>query len=66
MVLVLLSKQPSINSGLKVLLGYLCSMLITALTVYVSAASGDNNVFETKIILMCVYLVILLAYVMYS
>jgi hypothetical protein len=50
---------------LKILLGYLCSMLITALTVYFLSIYFGSNIYQIKFLLISVYSAILVAYVIY-
>jgi hypothetical protein len=45
-VVVLVIKKYRMNHLLKIMLGCLCSMLITALTIYISAIYFDTNIFE--------------------
>jgi len=60
---VLIIKKNRMNSILKVLLGYLFSMLITALTIYISAIYFDTNIFENKFLLLGVYFVIFILFI---
>jgi hypothetical protein len=53
------------NPLVKILLGYLCSMLITGLTVYFLAIYFDTNINQIKFLLISVYLAILVAFVVY-
>jgi len=59
---VLTIKKNRMNPLLKVLLGYLFSVLITALTIYISAIYFDTNIFESKFLLIAVYLAILIIF----
>ncbi len=59
------TKNYRMNGLLKILLGYLISMLITGLTVYFSSILFDSNIYEDKFILLAIYLVILIVYAAY-
>lgn len=62
-VVVLVIKKYKMSQLLKIISGYLCSMLITALTIYISAIFFDTNIFENKFLLIAVYLSILIIFV---
>ena len=64
-VISLVIKNYRTNPLLKILLGYLCSMLITGLTVYFLAIYFDSNIDQLKFLLISVYLAILVAFVVY-
>ena len=64
-VIMLVIKNYRANPLLKILLGYLCSMLITGLTVYFLAIYFDTNINQIKFLLISVYLAILVAFVVY-
>jgi hypothetical protein len=51
---------------LKVLLGYLCSVLITSLTTYISAIYSENDINQNKLLLISVYISILVVFVIYN
>lgn len=65
-LIILLTRKDRINSLLKVLLAYLCSMLITGLTIYISALYLSLNISELKNLLISINLVILIVFVIYS
>jgi hypothetical protein len=58
----LLVKKQIINPLLKVLIAYLCSILVTGLTTYISAIFFEGDIFQNKIILIAVNLVILIVF----
>jgi hypothetical protein len=62
-LVLIIAKKQTMNPVLKVLLAYLSSMLITALTVYISAIYVHPDSSENKILLISVYLVILAVFV---
>jgi len=62
-LVLILTKKHRINPVLKVLLAYLSSMLITGLTVYISAIYLQPDTSENKILLISIYLVILAVFV---
>jgi hypothetical protein len=62
-LVLILTKKHRINPVLKVLLAYLSSMLITGLTVYISAIYIHPDTSENKILLISIYLVILAVFV---
>jgi hypothetical protein len=65
-VLLLFSGKQRINPGLKLLIGYILSMLITTLTVYLCSVSSDSNAYSTKSVIISVNIAILFAYIVYS
>jgi len=64
-VLLLLTRNYTINPVLKVLLAYLLSMLITGLTVYLSEMFFENNVSENKTLILGIYVFLLVWVVIY-
>lgn len=64
-VIMLIIRNYRANPLLKILLGYLCSMLITGLTVYFSAISFDSNTYQIKFLLISVHLAVLVTFVVY-
>ncbi len=64
-LVLILTKRQRINPVLKVLLAYISSMLITALTIYISAIYLHADASENKILLITVNVVILIAFVTY-
>ncbi len=62
-LVLILTKKQRINPVLRVLLAYLSSMLITGLTVYISAIYIHPDTSENKILLISIYLVILAVFV---
>ncbi len=65
-IILILSGRNKMNPLLKVLLAYLCSILITALTVYLSSVYFDSNISQDKLLLISVNLIILGAFVVYN
>jgi len=61
-IVLIITKKTTINPLVKVLLGYLFSILITGLTAYVSAALFNIVLFESKSLFVAIYLVILVAF----
>jgi len=61
----LLVKKQIIRPLLRVLLAYLCSILVTGLTTYISAIFLESDIFQNKIILIAVNLFILMVFVTY-
>lgn len=61
-IVLIITKKTTINPLLKVLLGYLFSILITGLTAYVSAALFDIVLSESRSLFVVIYLVILVAF----
>ena len=64
-VLLLLTRNYTINPVLKVLLAYLLSMMITGVTVYLSEMFFDNNVSENKTLILGIYVFLLVSVVIY-
>ena len=62
-LLTIVIKNYRMKPLLRILLGYLISMLITGLTVYFSAILFESNIYQDKFILLLVYLAIIIAYV---
>ncbi len=62
-VISLVLRNNRASPFLKVLLGYLCSMLITSLTTYIVAIYSENDINQNKFILISVYFAILILYV---
>ncbi|HZL23730.1 MAG TPA: hypothetical protein VFC05_10415, partial [Nitrososphaeraceae archaeon] len=61
----LLVKKQIIHPLLRVLLAYLCSILVTGLITYVSAISLESDLFQNKIILIAVNFFILVVFATY-
>ena len=61
----LLVKKQIIHPLLRVLLAYLCSILVTGLTTYISAIFLESDIFQNKIILITVNLFILMVFATY-
>lgn len=64
-LVLILTKKQRINPVLKVLLAYISSMLITALTIYISAIYLHADASENKLLLITVNVAILIAFVTY-
>ena len=64
-IVLLLTKKYRINPMLKILLAYLVSMLVTGLTIYLSAIFLDNDVSKNKTLLLGIYAVLLISVVIY-
>ena len=65
-VISLVTGKNRINPLLKVLLGYLCSVLIISLTTYISAIYSENDINQNKLLLISVYIAILVVFVIYN
>ena len=65
-VILLVIRKNGISPLLKLLLGYLCSVLITSLTTYISAIFSEVDINQNKLLLISVYMAILLVFVMYN
>ena len=65
-VISLVIRKNRINPLLKVLLGYLCSVLIISLTTYISAIYSENDINQNKLLLISVYTAILVVFVIYN
>jgi hypothetical protein len=64
-VVLILTKNHKIDLVLKVLLGYIFSILITGLSIFLSAFYLDSDTSENKIILISVYLAIITVFIIY-
>lgn len=64
-VIAILTKNYRMQPLLKILLGYLISILITGLTVYFSSILFDSNIYQDKFALLMVHLAILIVYVVH-
>ena len=64
-IVQLLIKKQIIHPLLRVLLAYLCSILVTGLTTYISAIFLESDIFQNKIILIAVNLFILMVFATY-
>lgn len=62
----ILTRINEINSLLNILLSYLSSMLISGLTIYISALYSNSNDTELKNILISINLAMLIVFVVYS
>ena len=65
-LVLILTKNQSLNLVLKVLLGYIFSILITGLTVFFSGLYLDSNGSENNIILTGLYLVIITLFIVHD
>jgi len=65
-VILLILRKNRTSPLLKVLLGYLCSVLITSLTTYISAIYSENDINQNKLLLISVYIAILVVFVVYN
>jgi len=65
-VILLVLRKNRTSPLLKVLLGYLCSVLITSLTTYISAIYSENDINQNKLLLISVYIAILVVFVVYN
>lgn len=64
-VILLVLRNNRASPILKVLLGYLCSMLITGLVTYIAAISSENDINQNKFLLISVYVAILVLFMSY-